>query len=605
MPAMAEAASLELGLTGNGAISALVDAEGRYVWACLPRFDGDPVFHALLGGALQQDSRGLWAVELEGVQRREQHYLANTAVLVTELHASDGSAIRITDFCPRFAQHGRMYRPQMHVRRLTPLAGTPRIRMKLRPSWNYGAARPALTHGSNHLRYVGPAHALRLTTDAPLSYVADETPFLLEQPLSFLLGPDETLPGAVEATARELEEQTVRHWREWVQRLALPLEWQDAVIRAAITLKLCMYEETGAIVAAMTTSVPEAPPGKDEVARNWDYRYCWLRDAHFVVRALNALSDVETLEHYLRFIGNVARGSADGALQPVYGLALERDAPEREPLSLPGYRGFGPVRVGNQAFRHAQHDVYGNVVLAATQAFFDRRLLRPATPEDFHRLERLGEQALKVHATPDAGMWEFRSRARVHTSSALMSWAACNRLMRIATHLRLPERAAHWRASADTIGETISRQAWSPARNSYVESFGGADLEAGLLLMADVGFADAADPRFAATLAAIEASLRRGNHLLRYHAADDFGTPRTAFTVCTFWYIDALTRLGRTQEARTLFENLLASRTKLGLLSEDIDPQTGELWGNFPQTYSMVGIINGAMRLSRGWESVV
>ena len=595
-----DGASLDLGMIGNCVISALLDRNGRVVWGCLPRFDGDAIFHALLGSGQFAEARGDWTIELEAWTRSEQVYVSNTAILTTRLFGADGSAVEILDFCPRFETHGRMFRPQMMVRRVRPLAGTPRIRVRLRPSFDYGARMPDVTHGSNHIRFVGPNLTLRLTTNAPLSYLLAETPFLLEEPASFLLGPDETLASGVEQTAREFHEQTEAWWKHWTRRLALPLEWQDAVIRAAITLKLCTFEETGAIVAAMTTSIPEAAG----TARNWDYRYCWLRDAFFVVRALNSLSEVETMEHYLRYLANVVSMSASGHLPPVYSIALERRLPERE-VTLAGYRDMPPVRVGNQAHEHLQHDVYGNVVLAAAQAFFDRRLLRPASLQDFERLERVGDQAYAVHATPDASMWELRTRARVHTSSVVMCWAACDRLARIAQHLGLADRAAHWRARAEEIRAAIERGAWNAEDNCYVESFGGSDVDAGLLLMVEVGYLPAHDARFAGTVAAIEQRLRRGGHLFRYAAPDDFGEPQTAFNVCTFWYIDALARLGRLAEARELFEGMLACRNHAGLLSEDIDPQTGELWGNLPQTYSMVGIINAATRLSRGWQDVI
>jgi GH15 family glucan-1,4-alpha-glucosidase len=592
--------NLDLGVIGNCVIAALIDRAGSIVWSCLPRLDGDPVFHALVNGNGGPEAAGHWTIELDGMERCEQEYQGNTAVLATRLFAP-GGAIEILDFCPRFEVRGRMFRPQMIVRRVRALAGTPRIRVRLRPAFGYGAQRPEITHGSNHVRYVGPERALRLTTDAPVSYVLAEAPFLLEGQASFLLGADETLREGVEQTARELFEETDAYWRQWARRLALPREWQDAVIRAAITLKLCTFEETGAIVAAMTTSIPEAPGS----GRNWDYRYCWLRDAFFVVRALNSLAEVETMEHYLRYIANIV-GSADGGhLQPVYGIALERRLEEAEVPALAGYRGMGPVRVGNQAYGHLQHDVYGNVVLAAAQAFFDRRLLRPATGQDFERLERVGEQAFRVYATPDASMWELRTRERVHTSSALMCWAACDRLGRIAGHLGRAERAAFWAGRAATIRADIERRAWDGKRGSFVDSFGGSDVEAGLLLMAEVGFLPPGDPRFAGTVAEIERRLRRGRHLFRYAAADDFGEPTTAFNICTFWYIDALARLGREAEARELFEHMLACRSGLGLLSEDIDTGTHELWGNYPQTYSLVGIINAATRLSGGWEEVV
>ena len=590
--------SLDLGVTGNCVVSALIDRCARIVWSCLPRLDGDPVFHALVDGNGSADARGVFEIELGGFERSEQEYVRNTAVLVTRLYSTNGSAIEVTDHCPRFERFGRMFRPQALVRRVRALAGTPRIRIRLRPSFEYGALAPAITHGSNHIRYVSPERVLRLTTDAPVTYVLEETQFLLESSFSFVLGADETLADGPEQTARDFQELTETWWRQWTRRLAIPAEWQDAVIRAAITLKLCQFEETGAIVAAMTTSIPEAA----DSGRNWDYRYCWLRDAFFVVRALNQLSEVDTMEHYLRYLGNIVGQATDGHLQPVYGIALERQLTEREVATLAGYRGMGPVRVGNQAFEHLQHDVYGNVVLATAQSFFDRRLLRPATEQDFVRLERVGEQAYRVYATADASMWELRTRERVHTSSALMCWAACDRLARIALHRALPERARLWLDRAAEIRRTIEQQAFDANRGSFMDSFGGADVEAGLLLMAEVGFVPANDARFAGTVGEIERRLRRGRHLFRYAAADDFGIPTTAFNICTFWYIDALARIGRVEEARELFEGMLASRNHVGLLSEDTGLEDGQHWGNYPQTYSLVGIINVAMRLARGWE---
>jgi pentatricopeptide repeat protein len=598
---MSSAATLGLGVIGNCIVSALIDREARIVWSCLPRLDGDPVFHSLIDVSAAADARGFWSIELGGFERSEQEYLANTAVLVTRLFSTNGSAVEVTDFCPRFERHARMFRPQTLVRRVRALAGTPRICVRLRPSFRYGALRPEITHGSNHIRYVSPDMVLRLTTDAPVSYVLSETPFLLENSASFVLGADETLTENTERTARTFQEETEANWRQWTRRLAIPPEWQEAVIRAAITLKLCTFEETGAIVAAMTTSIPEAA----DSGRNWDYRYCWLRDAFFVVRALNSLSEVDTMEHYLRYLGNIVGQAADGHLQPVYGIALERKLVESEVATLTGYRGMKPVRIGNQAFEHLQHDVYGNVVLATAQSFFDRRLLKPATTQDFVRLERVGEQAYKVYATPDASMWELRTRERVHTSSVLMCWAACDRLARIAAHRELPARARVWQDRAAEIRGAIEERAWDAGRGSFMDSFGGTDVEAGLLLMAEVGFLAADDPRFAGTVAEIERRLRRGRHLFRYAAADDFGMPTTAFNICTFWYIDALARLGRTEEARELFGHMLESRNHVGLLSEDIGPESGEHWGNYPQTYSLVGIINAATRLSAGWEDLV
>ncbi|MBA3591817.1 glycoside hydrolase family 15 protein [Methylibium sp.] len=593
--------SLELGLIGNCSISALIDAQARIVWYCLPRFDGDPVFHALLADPPSWPAKGSWTIEIEDFERSEQAYDDGTAILRTRLIGRNGDAIEVVDFAPRFFTRNRPFRPAVLVRRVHPVRGHPRIRISMRPMADWGRVVPQITRGGHHLRYCGPAGTLRLTTDAPITYIEAETWFSLGGPLNLLLGPDETVERGVAEVAREFEEQTAHYWRSWTRALALPLEWQAAVIRAAITLKMCLFEETGAIVAAMTTSIPEAPDSQ----RNWDYRYCWLRDAFFVVRALNSLSEVGTMEDYLRWLHNVVREAAGGHIQPLYGIGLEKTLPEVQLDHLRGYRGMGPVRVGNQAQEHFQHDVYGNVVLGAAQSFHDRRLFRRADAGDFALLEAVGERAWATHDQPDAGMWELRTRARVHTSSALMSWAACDRLAKIAVVLALPERAIRWRERADTIRERVLTEAWSERRQAFAESLGGNDLDASVLLMAEVGFIDPCDPRFIATVDALEASLCDGPYMRRYEAADDFGKPETAFNICAFWRIDSLVRIGRREQARAIFEAMLAVRNPLGLLSEDTDSRSGELWGNFPQTYSMVGVINAAVRLSAPWDSVI
>ncbi len=597
----ANQASLNLALVGNCAISALVDMSGAVVWCCMPRFDGDPIFHALLNSANGLPREGSMAVELEGVVRTEQAYVPGTAVLRTRLFDAAGQGIEIVDFAPRYFNRDRVFRPAQLVRRVRPLSGHPRVRFIVRPRAHWGSVTPTITRGSNHLRYELPDGALRLNTNAPPTYIVDGTWFSLHGPVSLLLGPDETLSGGIEETARDFEEQTTLYWLHWTRRLALPLEWQDAVIRAAITLKLCQFEETGAIVAAMTTSIPEAPNS----GRNWDYRFCWLRDAFFVVRALNSLSEVGTMEDYLRWLYDVVRGAQGGHIQPLYGIALERTLTETIMPDLSGYRGMGPVRVGNQAQEHFQHDVYGNIVLGAAQAFHDHRLFRRADAADFAALEAVGEQAWLVHDKPDAGMWELRTRACVHTSSVLMCWAACDRLGKIAAALGLNARAGFWQARAKTIQSKIVEQSWNEKRQSFVASFGGSDLDASVLLMAEVGFLPPQDPRFRSTVAALEEHLCDGPYMRRYEAEDDFGRPETSFNVCSFWRLDALARIGEVGRARECFEALLARRNHVGLLSEDLSPTSGELWGNFPQTYSMVGIINGAVRLSAPWDDTV
>jgi len=585
--------SLELGLIGNGSFAALLDARGRVVWGCLPAFDGDPAFCALLS---PKREGGDYAIELEDFAESEQHYLTNTAVLRTVLRDAHGNAVEITDFAPRWHRHERFYRPVMLVRRVRPLVGRPRIRIVLRPLADYGATQPETTWGSNHIRYLVPGFTLRLTSDVPVRLLRDALPFALDRELHLVLGPDETLTQSVSAFARDAEERTIAYWRDWSRYLSIPLEWQDAVIRSAITLKLCQYEDTGAIVAAITTSIPEAP----HTARNWDYRYCWLRDAAFVVRALNRLGATRTMEDYLRYVFNIA--TSDGVLQPLYGIGFETELAEDEVESLAGYRGMGPVRRGNLAWIQKQHDVYGSVVLASAQLFFDQRLENPGDLSTFQRLEPLGERAIALHDQPDAGLWEFRGRAHVHTYSSVMCWAACDRLAKIAAQLGLDERMHYWRERADAIHERVIAHAYDAERGHFVESLDGHRLDASLLLLADIGFVKPDDPRFVATVEAIGEKLKRGDALFRYIAPDDFGNPETSFTICTFWYIDALAAIGRQDEARAMFERLLARRNHLGLLSEDLAFDDGEAWGNFPQTYSHVGLIIAAMRLSKPWQ---
>jgi GH15 family glucan-1,4-alpha-glucosidase len=472
--------------------------------------------------------------------------------------------------------------------------------VELNPAADWGGRDAERTSGSNHIRYLLKPQPLRLTTDAPVSHLLEGRCFRLERSLHFFLGPDEPFVGNLTQTLASMLHETVEEWQLWVRGLAIPLEWQAVVIRAAITLKLCQHEETGAIVAALTTSIPEAANS----GRNWDYRYCWIRDAYYTVQALNRLGALDVLENYLSYLRNIVDETKDGQIQPLYAVSGEPKLEEGVAEALSGYRGMGPVRQGNAAYYQVQHDAYGQIVLSAAQAFFDERLLRKASVDDFETLERVGERAFANHDQPDAGLWEFRTRTSVHTYSSVMCWAACDRLANIAEALKLPERAALWRGRADQVRSTIKEKAWFAAEERFAATFGGDELDASLLQLVDMRFLEPGDPRFRATFAAVEESLRRGEHMLRYAAEDDFGLPETAFNFCTFWLIEALHLAGRSDEARTLYCAMLERLTPAGLLSEDTDFKTHELWGNYPQTYSLVGLINCAGLLSRPWTSV-
>jgi GH15 family glucan-1,4-alpha-glucosidase len=585
---------LDLAVIGNGRTAALVDPSSRIVWWCYPRFDSDPIFSRLLAG---KEEKGFSDIVLDDLAEYQSEYVRNTAIVSTLLTDHQGGKVRITDFVPRFRQFGRVFRPPQIFRIIEPVAGLPRITIRMRPTSDYGKPLAQRSLGSNHIRYSAEGTVIRLTTDAPLSLIDGEAPFILTRPLHLVFGPDEPFPGDLQSTCRDFVDRTRDYWMEWVRRLSISYDWQEAIIRAAITLKLSNFDETGAIIAAHTTSIPEAPG----TGRTWDYRYCWLRDAYFVVQALNRIGATRTMEEFISFTISIA-SKPDQELRPLYSVVPTNDVEERTAPNLQGFRGDGPVRVGNAAVGQAQHDTYGSVILAAMPLFFDRRLPRPGDADLFQLLETLGERARRKALEPDAGIWEYRGRQRIHTHSAAMCWAGCQRLSAIAKRIGLEDRAKYWDTVAQPIHTALLDQAWNEKRGAFTAAFGSDDLDASVLLLPDLGVIDVDDPRFVSTVAAMERELVREKHVMRYANADDFGLPVTAFLICRFWLIDALWSLGRREAARDLFTDALSHRNRYGLLSEDVDPQTGELWGNFPQTYSMAGLILSAMRLSRSWE---
>ena len=590
--------TLQLGAIGNCQIAALVDPEATVVWCCLPRLDGDPVFSALLTAQGGDARDGVFKVELAHMAQSMQTYITNTAVLETQLSDGRGNSVRITDFCPRLRRRGRIFRPMCLVRIVEPVEGRPQVTLRLRPTAGYGEPVEPRVVGSHHFSFGAAGVRYRVTSNASHSAIAEERSFVLDRKLCFVLGPDEPLEQSPTVLASELLAETVSYWHDWVRTLAIPFEWQQAVIRAAITLKLCTFEDTGAVLAALTTSVPEAPG----TSRNWDYRYCWLRDSYFVIQALNRLGATRTMEAYLHFIDNIATRSPVGELQPLYGISGDPDAAEYIVQALEGYRGMGPVRVGNGAVSQRQHDVYGSVILASTQLFFDARLVHAGDAALYRRLERLGERARSVYEQPDAGPWELRGSQHVHTFSAAISWAGCDRLARIGQRLGDADAAARWNDAAHHMRQRILAGAWNESRCFMASTFCGGDIDATSLLLPELGLLKPGDPRFVSTLDAVIRDLRDGDLVYRYRHEDDFGRPATSFAICSFWLVNALAAVGRVEEAREQFVRLLERRNALGLLSEDIHPGSGELWGNFPQTYSMVGIINSALRLSRQWE---
>ncbi|MBC8025782.1 MAG: glycoside hydrolase family 15 protein, partial [Steroidobacteraceae bacterium] len=497
---------MNYGVIGNCQVAALVDEQARMVWACLPRPDGDPVFSGLLTKEGGDSEKGVFAIDMIDLTRTEQTYQRNSAIIETRLYDAHGGVIRIIDFAPRFRSRGRVFRPMMFVRSVEPLAGRPTLRLRLRPTSDNGERCEPGISGSHHIRFAARELHYRVTTDASMAALTENRPVVLEHSLHFILGPDETLQESPAALAREFLGATLSYWQEWVRTLAVPADWQDAVIRAAITLKLCTYEDTGAVLAALTTSIPEAA----DSTRNWDYRYCWLRDSYFVVQTLNRLGATRTMESYLHYIDQIIATSTADTLQPLYSITGDPRAEEIISPSLSGYRGMGPVRFGNLAAEQVQHDVYGSVILAATQLFFDERLVRSGDQTLLERLYRLGRRAVATFEQPDAGPWEFRGKLQRHTFSAAISWAGCDRLARIARRVGDHVAAKEWGARASSMRDDILKGAWNEELQAFTSAFGNRDLDATTLLLPELGLLPATDPRFLKTLDRIEKELATG-----------------------------------------------------------------------------------------------
>ena len=584
----------DLGLIGNCQFSALVERTGDVVWCCLPRFDSEPIFSSLL----DHDAGGRFTAGAADGAGGRQRYVENTNVLETTF-SGEGGVFRLLDFAPRFAQHDRTFRPTQLFRILEPVEGTPLVRVRCSPKLGWSRGDPSVLQGSNHLRFEGFESPLRLTTDIPLSYLGGR-PFALTGRRHLAL----TWGAPIEEPLAPLSDrflgETVRYWQRWVKHCDVPPLFQQEVIRSALALKLHCFEDTGAIVAAMTTSIPEAPGS----GRTWDYRYCWLRDAYYAIGAFGLLGHFEEREHFIEYLLNVASSAPDLNLAPLYRVDGASDLEERLLPDWPGFGGEGPVRVGNGAAIHVQNDIFGEMVLALTPIFLDDRFSAERSPAALDLIQRLARRAIGLAGRPDAGIWEYRTEWRPQTFSSLMCWAGADRMSLVAAR-HAPASADEFRSASRQIRDEIVAQAWNPELGAFVGTYGGRDLDASLLQMAKLRFLPASDPRLANTVDAIQQVLSQDGWLFRYRLDDGFGRPTVAFIICTFWLAEALAVLGRENESKTVMDRLQAALSPLGLLSEDYEASSLRMWGNFPQAYSHVGLIHAAFAASPRWSDVL
>lgn len=584
----------DLGLIGNCQFSALIHNSGEIAWCCLPRFDSEPVCSTLL----DSQEGGRFRVGPASGETGNQRYQPNTNILETTFRTPTGS-FRVIDFAPRFLQFGRAFRPTQLIRIVEPIEGTPRITVVCEPRLGWSKARPSATQGSHHVRYEGFASQLRLTTDLPLSYLSGQ-PFTLTGRQHLVLTWGAPVEEPLAPFCERFWNETARYWQRWVKRCDIPPLFQQEVIRSALTLKLHCFEDTGAIIAAMTTSIPESAGS----GRTWDYRYCWLRDSYYVLSAFGSLGQFEEREQFVQYLLNVAGGAPDLTLAPLYRVDGSKSLEESILENWPGYNGEKPVRIGNGAALHSQNDIYGEMVLALTPIFLDERMGAERSPAALQLIEGLARKAISLTGVPDAGIWEYRTEWKPQTFSSLMCWAAADRMAGIAD-LHAPARAQEFHSAADRIHAEIIDQSWSTNKGSFVGHYGGEDLDASLLQMVRLRFLPAGDPKLISTVDAIHKDLARGDWLQRYSLNDGFGKPSVAFVICTFWLIEALAIAGRRAEARAVFDRIYRALSPLGLLSEDFDPAEPRMWGNFPQTYSHVGLIHAAFAASPTWTEVL
>jgi len=578
-------------IIGDTQSAALVGNDGSIDWLCLPRFDSGACFAALLGTPEQ----GRWLIAPQGeVRKTQRRYRGDSLVLETEFHTEDG-VVRVVDGMPV-----RTRWPDL-VRAVEGVKGRVRMRMELVIRFDYGSIVPWVRNvGRNTLLAVGGPDALELRSPVPTRGEGMTTVAEFEvtegQRLPFLLTwhPSHEDPPHPPDPLHQLD-ATTRHWQKWADRCSYQGPWREAVVRSLLTLKALTYEPTGGIVAAVTTSLPECIGG----VRNWDYRFCWVRDATLSLYALLQGGYQEEARAWADWLLRSVAGSPDD-LRTLYGVQGERRLTELELPWLSGYEGSRPVRIGNRAVDQLQLDVYGELLDAQYTA---ARVGLLSTKNAWSLARSLMRWLEHNWTRPDEGIWEVRGPRRHFTHSRVMCWVAFDRAVKMVEQFGLQGPIDRWRAVRDQIHADVCEKGWNPRRAAFTQFYGSDALDASLLIMPQVGFLPAKDPRVAKTVEAIQRELVFDGLVLRYRADDPGvdGLPpgEGAFLPCSFWLADALAQLDRHDEAQALFEHLLSLRNDVGLLSEEYDPRACRLVGNFPQAFSHIALVDTASNLGR------
>ncbi|MFD2965948.1 glycoside hydrolase family 15 protein [Sphingobacterium bambusae] len=578
------------GIIGNCAYIAHVDKSTNISWLCWPSFQDSFVFGGLLDKGLGGEFSILPSSE---IVNSTQYYIENTNILATTIESEDGS-YRVTDFAPRFEQYERYYKPLMLIRKIEPIAGHPKIRVTCDPVFNYGQQSFEKFRGSNHIQFERADVKMRLATNMPIShFFEDDIPYVLSKPIYLVLTYGSPFEAPIERTSEDFLKRTKQYWRKWVKNASIPTFYQREVIRSALALKLHQYEDTGAIIAASTTSLPEFPGS----GRNWDYRYCWLRDSYYVLQALSHIGHFEEMERYASYIANITQTDT-GRLQPLYGIMGQHKLEEYTLDYLEGYLGNKPIRVGNQASEHIQNDVYGQALIALLPLFTDHRFRHQNLAFTKDWTEFILDKIEATIDEKDAGIWEFRNFENRHCYSNLFQWAGATAALKIARQYDLADMEKKAQYLRDRAAAHIE-SCFDADKGVYMNAVDSDNVDASTLQLIMMNYLDPASDRAKIHLERLEKELK-GEHGLfyRYLHRDDFGKPKATFLVCAFWYVEALACVGRLDEAQEVFKQLLSFGNHLMLFSEDVQEDDGSQWGNFPQAYSHVGLVNAAYRIS-------
>ena len=584
--------TLNLGIIGNCKSAALINEDSSIDWCCLPQFDSASVF----GKIIDEKIGGNFKIDCDESYKITQSYVKNTSILRT-LFSNGTDAFEVLDYMPRYEKEGGVYyAPPEITRVLKHLHGKPTFRVRYDPKLEYAEG---VTKNYIKDRFIVSIvddkkyDTLFLYTDLDKNAVLHGEELTLTQDRFLSVSYNEKInPPTLENTLFEFERTKV-YWLNWCHKTPHFKHYNEEILRSAMTLKLLTFEKTGAVLAAATTSLPETI---GEV-RNWDYRFCWIRDASMVIKVIAKLGHAKIVKNFIRYIIDLIPDKNE-KLQIMYGISGEKTLTEEVLDHLDGYKGSRPVRIGNAAFTQKQNDIYGilmDVIHYQIENFTD-------DDEKHEELWSIVKSIVWVVSNnwklADKGIWEFRHEDRHFTFSKLLCWVAIDRAIKISTLIQGGKSVAKWSTLRDEIHQDIMEHAWNEKKQAFTQSYQSEHLDASVLLMEYYGFIDAKDPKYIKTVNAIEKELMHEGLLYRYKNEDDFGLPSSSFTVCTFWFINSVFRIGEEEKAKTLFDQLLSHSNHLGLFSEDIDFNSKRLLGNFPQAYSHLALIDNALNFN-------